>query len=302
MRLDEVAVDVRGTLDHVRSMLAERVQAKNLVLHEEVDPALEGQPLLGDSLRLGQILINFAGNAIKFTDRGGITLHVRLAEDLGDRLRLRFEVRDTGIGVAPADQARIFDAFEQADAATTRKYGGTGLGLAICKRLAQLMGGEVGVTSVPGNGSTFWFTAVLKRGQAVQTTAGRATAALRRGSRILLVEDNAINQEVAQCLLEDAGLTVAVADDGAAALARVQAEDFDLVLMDMQMPVMDGLESTRRIRELGKTLPIIAMTANAFEEDRRKCAAAGMDDFITKPVDPDRLNALLARWIPERPA
>jgi len=401
--------------------------------------------LVGDPLRLGQVLINYANNAVKFTDQGEIVVGVRLDEDLGEQVRLKFLVRDTGIGLTREHQSRLFQSFQQADTSTTRKYGGTGLGLAISKRLAELMGGEVGVDSTPGQGSTFWFTAVLGKGvprrplaahpdlrgrrmlvvddnehardalldildglrfrpEAVASGA-QAVAAVRdadpgdpyavvfldwlmpgvdgieaarriraldleaaphlimvtaygreealegaeaagiedvlmkpvtppalfdaitralgaspaepqeagagalpadlaqalRGLRVLLVEDNDFNVQVASELLAEAGLQVEVAENGALAVDRAGTAAFDLILMDMQMPVMDGIDATVRIRELGCATPVIAMTANALQADQDRCAAAGMNDYLAKPVDPDQLYAVLGRWAP-RPA
>ena len=257
--------------------------------------------MIGDPLRVGQILINYLSNAVKFTDHGHITMRARILLEQDAAVTLRFEVSDTGIGIAPDKQARLFEAFEQAEAATTRKYGGTGLGLVISRRLARLMGGEVGVQSIPDEGSTFWFSARFARGEAGQLPVPeRPVRHLRTGARVLLAEDNPINQEVARELLERAGLVVDVAANGADAVQKVMDGRFDLVLMDMQMPVMDGVEATRRIRALydGEALPVLAMTANAFEEDRRRCEEAGMNGHLVKPVDPDRLFSSLAQWIP----
>ena len=447
--LDIADFDIEKLLDSTSSMIADSVSQKGLELIIDIDPSVP-RALRGDSLRLGQILLNFANNAIKFTDEGEVSISVSPVSRTEKDALLRFEVRDTGVGLDEEQIARLFKCFSQGDSSTTRKYGGTGLGLAISKKLAQLMDGEVGVQSAPGRGSTFWFTAKLGVGQEKQLvvkpdlrgcralvvddsfdaraaisdilqsltfdvteaatgyeaidavrsaaidgrpfdivyldwrmpgmdgidTAGRIKAlglenspvlmlvsaygredmlkkaeacgidtvlvkpvrastlydttmdvlarrralpavnrevaeapevpvpppglAAIRGARVLLVEDNDINQMVAREILEDAGLLVEVADNGQLALEMAQQSAFDLVFMDMQMPVMDGVTATREIRKIAALadLPIVAMTANAMEQDRQLCIAAGMNDSLTKPIDPHALWDALMRWIP----
>ncbi|MEA1650915.1 response regulator [Nitrospirillum sp. BR 11164] len=440
LTIEQVEIRLDEVLDGVANLVSERAAAKGLEFVFDVDAAVPGN-LMGDPLRLAQILINFAGNAVKFTETGRISINIRAMEEDEASVTLLFQVADTGIGMTAEQQSRLFRSFEQADTTTTRRFGGTGLGLAISKRLAELMGGAVGVDSDYGKGSCFWFTAKLGRVSASQPLLPRpdlrgrrvlvvddsrnarrvmsamltsmsfrvdgagdgraAIAAIREGAAagtpydvafldwqmpdldgmetargiralglahpphlimvtaysrddvrraaersgiedvlikpvnssvlfdaviraiagsetaepktragetpsdfaalqglsILLVEDNDFNQQVAVELLADVGVSVDLAENGAIALEKIAARRYDVVLMDVQMPVMDGLTASRRIREMGEmALPIVAMTANAMASDRERCLAAGMNDYVSKPIDPDQLFTVLARW------
>ena len=307
MRLEDVSVDLGILLEKLVCVFGQRATEKGLQLDVEVSDRLAHLPLRGDPLRLSQILINLAGNAVKFTDRGGVTVRARFLEESPDDVRVRFEVSDSGIGIDAMAQARLFNAFEQADNSMTRRYGGTGLGLAISKRLVGLMGGEIGVNSSPGQGSTFWFTLrLLKNAQAPSQAIAVAFASAERqiqrdhaGARILLAEDEPINREVALSLLEDLGARVDVAEDGLEALNMARQTAYALILMDMQMPRMNGIEAALGIRadSLCRNTPILAMTANAFDEDRKACLAAGMNDFLSKPVEPERLFETMLKWL-----
>ncbi len=261
----------------------------------------------GDAHRLRQVLINLCSNAIKFTDHGGVTVCAALEKSEAGKVDVRFTVTDTGIGMRPDQIATLFSPFVQADASTTRKYGGTGLGLAISKHLVELMGGAIGVDSVEGKGSSFWFRVTFEaaprnaqsRPAGSRNGASREAGGVRSKFRILVAEDNAINREVILAQLGKLGYRASAVVNGARAVEAVAAGDFSLVLMDCQMPVMDGFEATRRIRQSARAeLPIIAITADAMPADRERAIAEGMNDYLAKPIDLRPLAELLARWLP----
>jgi PAS domain S-box-containing protein len=306
LMLEEQDFSLAEALDDAMHMQDAPAQAKGLSLSWHIDPALPDQ-LCGDAMRLRQILINFTGNAIKFSERGQITVRASAAAEDSQSVLLKIEVTDQGVGISPEQQARLFHAFAQADGSMTRKYGGTGLGLIISKRIALLMGGDAGVISEEGRGSTFWVTLRLRRAtsdpQAAKsppTESPRETLArLFPGARVLVAEDEPVNREVLVFLLEDVGLAPDVASNGQEAVEKASGGGYALILMDVQMPVMSGLEATGAIRELPgmANIPILALTANAFDEDRDVCLAAGMDDHIGKPVDTDALCAIVLHWL-----
>ena len=307
MRLEAKPLDVREVCRSALGVVTDEARRKGLVLGEEIGPLPEG--LVGDAVRLRQSLLNYLGNAVKFTEAGSVTLRCAEVSRSEAGHLLRFEVIDSGPGLTPEAQAELFQAFHQIDNSSTRAHGGTGLGLVITRRLAQLMGGDAGCESTPDVGSKFWFTVCLATGVAEPApaeggTENSADELLRHrfaGRSVLLVEDNWVNREVIVELLADQLLVVDVAEDGLAAVAKLRQQTYDLVLMDVQMPELDGLEATRRIRALpGRgTLPIIALTANAFAEDRQACLDAGMSDYLAKPVSPEKLFAKVLQWLVE---
>ena len=305
LTLEEAAFDLRELVSEASAMLAHQAEAKGLSLHTELDmPAIT---VIGDATRLRQALINYLVNAVKFTSRGQVTVRCRAAEESGGLIGVRFEVEDTGPGITPADVARLFQPFEQGQASTSRTHGGTGLGLTITARLATMMGGEAGAESAPGRGSRFWFTARLRKAPrnmapppVTDLEQVRDTLATRHaGCRIVLAEDDSINRAIVQVLLSRAGLKAECATNGGEAVTLAERCKPGLILMDMRMPVLDGIEATRQIRAhaWGQAVPIIALTANAFAEDRTRCLEAGMDDFVTKPITPVLLYARLLHWL-----
>ena len=306
MEIGRQPIDVRRLVDEVCAIVQEDVHRK--ALQFEILPMHLPPALLGDAVRIRQALLNLVGNAVKFTHHGSIRLRVEAQNEDASGMQVRFEVEDSGVGVAPDVLPRLFSAFEQADNSSTRKFGGTGLGLALVRRLARLMGGDAGASSTPGVGSLFWFTARLDRVTEDLVTVSEseispqdAADTLKQcfsGRRVLIAEDEMLNRMIAESLVTDVGLLADMAEDGVEAVRMLQENNYDLVLMDMSMPNMSGIDATREIRTtLSSRIPIIAVTANTFDSDRRACLEAGMDDFLGKPIDPDALYAKILFWL-----
>jgi len=300
-----IAFDFKQIIKDIVVLHSLKAEQHGISLVQEIDDSLP-DTLMGDPTRLRQVIINLVSNALKFTRQGEVKVKVVVLKKQDDAVDLKLTVSDTGIGISKAAQKTLFNAFTQADGSTTRKYGGTGLGLAIVNQLVEMMGGVLGVDSVEGEGSEFWFTASFSCADEKLVTAELPVVADRRlplNSKVLLVEDNPINQMVAQKMLEKVGLKAKLANNGVEALQCLQDDVFDLVLMDCQMPEMDGFDATREIRKLEmkalnqKPLPVVAMTANVMSGDRERCLEVGMDDYIGKPVQREQLESILQKWL-----
>jgi len=311
---ERLAFNLSDMLEEVGTVFLQMAGQKGLTFSTSCAPDM-GRTFIGDPVRLRQLLNNLIGNAIKFTERGSVSMRVLQLPGQADAVRLRFEIHDTGPGIASDAQTRIFESFEQEDSSTTKRFGGTGLGLAISKQLVRLLSGTIGLQSDVGEGSTFWFELPLLRTTDSQTSgdsspapSGDVTVAGRLSGRILLAEDNPINSELAKRMLQNFGLEVEVAENGAEALDKWQNDGYDLVLMDCHMPQMDGYETTRRIRRFEKQrgvdvsacIPVIAVTAEAMSGDRDKCMQSGMSDYLSKPFTLQQLGEVLCRWIGAR--
>jgi CheY-like chemotaxis protein len=301
LSMERINFSLGEVLDNLFNTLGLRIKEKGLELFLNINTNVP-RILVGDPLRLREILIKLTTNALKFTKRGKIVISVELIKLETSLVKLRFSVKDTGIGISSEIMATLFDAFTQADSSITRKFGGTGLGLAICKSLVNLMDGDIWIESELGKGSTFYFTAVfgLQAETDLSHTQNKPASLTRdsfQGKRILLVEDNYINQLVATELMKSEGLVVEIANNGKEAVTAVANNEFDAVLMDLQMPEMDGYEATRIIRENQSELPIIAMTAHTMSSDKEKCMVAGMNDYVAKPIYMDILLSVLGKWI-----
>jgi signal transduction histidine kinase/DNA-binding NarL/FixJ family response regulator/HPt (histidine-containing phosphotransfer) domain-containing protein len=313
MELREENCRVRALIDEVSELFAARAELRGVHIKAQVEPDVPSQ-VEADTERVRQVLSNLVGNAVKFTESGTITVKASVEEYKGQVFQLRFEVIDTGVGIEPALQSKLFEAFSQVDGSLTRKHGGTGLGLAICKQLVALMKGRIGVSSQPGKGSTFWFVLPLRRlestGSLELPSASLArpfapppSAKSAGGSRkILVAEDNPINQEVMREVLSELGYEADIVENGALALSALEQESYPVVLMDCQMPELDGYGAAREIRRReaeGHRIPLIAVTAHAFEGEREKALSAGMDDYVTKPINAQILSAAIERWWPK---
>jgi len=298
LELEAVDFDLRGLIEGTAALMAARAEDKGLTLAAQIQPGLP-ERLCGDPNRLRQVMLNFLSNAVKFTAKGRIQLDVsRIAAEAG-RVSLRFSVSDSGIGISAEGQRKLFSAFSQADTSISRRFGGTGLGLAICSRLVRLMGGEIGVDSAPDQGASFWFDIWLPLAAPRPATVAAAAPAIPNlpPLRVLLAEDNMVNRKVAEAILSKFGHHVTGAADGEQAVEAMRHDRFDVVLMDMQMPGMDGLQATREIRAMGLTTPIIALTANAMRQDAERSLQAGMNGHVSKPFTPDTLFPVIARCL-----
>jgi CheY-like chemotaxis protein len=302
MVIDRSSFDLYELLDQAHRLILPKSVAKGLRLDFDYSAELPRR-FFGDPLRIRQIVLNFLSNAVKFTPTGAVRLQVCLEPSQKECSLARISVTDSGIGIAEDVKARLFERFVQADSSTTRQYGGTGLGLAISKDLARLMNGQVGCESSPGAGSTFWVEIPLDidRTPAMATATAKPVAVSPVGrGKLLLVEDNRVNQKLMLRMLESRNFKVVVAENGEEAVRRYQQEAFEAVLMDCQMPVLDGYQATAAIRALEAGVsrtPIIALTANAMSGDRQLCLDAGMDDYLSKPINREELDSTLARWL-----
>ena len=305
LNFESIAFDIRQIVNDIVILHSLKAEQQGVVLVQQVDDSFP-EFLMGDPMRLRQVIVNLVSNALKFTKQGEVKISIEVVAKDADSVELKITVSDTGIGIPEGAQETLFNAFTQADGSTTRKYGGTGLGLAIVSQLVEMMGGSLGMDSVEGEGSSFWFTVNLKNTEVIPAAVAIAVNSnenLQLNAKVLLVEDNPINQMVAQKMLEKIGARTVVANNGIEALRWLDQQAFDLVLMDCQMPEMDGFDATREIRRLEiktleqKRLPVIAMTANVMSGDRERCLEVGMDDYIGKPVQQDQLATVLRKWL-----